>query len=189
MKQNSDPRCALPSMCLAKGQGLCRHCRNASNADAAGVPYDPSRGMIRREIKSDPSRQFEDGPALAPTFCKKCGNQKVVHKAGRTKDGAQNYTYTCRVCHAVRSAERRKRGYKVRHDRMKKLAQWSAQRAIKRGKLVRQPCERCGATEHIHAHHDDYSRRHDVKWFCPVHHKERHRELAAAEEGRGLSNV
>jgi hypothetical protein len=49
--------------------------------------------------------------------------------------------------------------------------------AVRIGTLVRQPCERCGATGLIHAHHDDYSRTLEVIWLCPVHHRERHREL------------
>ena len=42
-------------------------------------------------------------------------------------------------------------------------------RAIKAGKLVRQPCEVCQSLE-THAHHDDYSKPLDVRWLCPDHH-------------------
>ena len=48
--------------------------------------------------------------------------------------------------------------------------------AIKRGYLVRQPCEVCGATVKIHAHHDDYTKPLDVRWLCPKCHKQHHRE-------------
>lgn len=45
--------------------------------------------------------------------------------------------------------------------------------ALKTGRLVRKPCEVCGAVK-VHAHHDDYSRPLDVRWLCPLHHaKER----------------
>lgn len=46
--------------------------------------------------------------------------------------------------------------------------------AIASGKLVRQPCEKCGATK-VDAHHDDYSRPLDVRWLCRSHHLEHHR--------------
>lgn len=45
--------------------------------------------------------------------------------------------------------------------------------AIARGDLLRQPCEVCGA-EQVEAHHDDYSRPLEVRWLCPVHHREHH---------------
>ncbi len=44
----------------------------------------------------------------------------------------------------------------------------------KKGNLVPQPCEVCGATEHIHAHHDDYSKPLNVRWLCAAHHQEWH---------------
>jgi ribosomal protein S27AE len=45
--------------------------------------------------------------------------------------------------------------------------------AIRRGELVRQPCEVCGATK-VHAHHDDYSKPLDVRWLCSRHHRLHH---------------
>jgi transposase-like protein len=46
--------------------------------------------------------------------------------------------------------------------------------AIKSGKLHRGPCETCGATEHIDAHHDDYSKPYDVRWLCHSCHMSLH---------------
>lgn len=43
-------------------------------------------------------------------------------------------------------------------------------RAIKSGKLVRLPCEICGCIN-TQAHHDDYSKPLDVRWFCREHHR------------------
>ena len=54
--------------------------------------------------------------------------------------------------------------------------------ALVSGKMVRQPCERCGMGELVHAHHDDYTKPLDVRWLCPLHHRERHRELLAENE-------
>lgn len=44
---------------------------------------------------------------------------------------------------------------------------------IKSGLVSRKPCEICGETK-SHAHHDDYTRPLNVRWLCPVHHKEWH---------------
>ena len=40
--------------------------------------------------------------------------------------------------------------------------------AIRDGRLIRKPCEVCG--QKAHAHHEDYSKPLDVRWFCPLHH-------------------
>lgn len=45
--------------------------------------------------------------------------------------------------------------------------------AIAAGKLVRQPCEVCGA-QVVEAHHADYSKPLDVMWLCARHHAEWH---------------
>jgi hypothetical protein len=44
---------------------------------------------------------------------------------------------------------------------------------IARGRLVRQPCEVCGA-EPSQAHHDDYTNPKEVRWLCTTHHAEAH---------------
>lgn len=49
-------------------------------------------------------------------------------------------------------------------------------RAIRLGKMKRQPCEKCGTIK-SHAHHEDYSKPLDVLWLCGTHHRERHEEL------------
>jgi hypothetical protein len=51
--------------------------------------------------------------------------------------------------------------------------------AIKAGELRRQPCEVCGESRlfWVVAHHEDYDKPLDVRWFCHKHHIRRHREL------------
>lgn len=46
-------------------------------------------------------------------------------------------------------------------------------RAIRSGKLARGACEKCG-TPNGHAHHDDYAKPLEVRWFCRKHHREQH---------------
>ena len=45
---------------------------------------------------------------------------------------------------------------------------------VKKGLIVRQPCERCGATERINGHHDDYSKPLAVRWLCTYCHRAHH---------------
>ncbi len=67
------------------------------------------------------------------------------------------------------------------------------EKAIKRGRLVPQPCESCGATgrmadgrNKVQAHHDDYNKPLEVRWLCQEHHHEWHRNNAPVQRtGRG----
>lgn len=51
-------------------------------------------------------------------------------------------------------------------------------RAVKDGRLIRGPCEVCGAAA-VDAHHDDYGRPLDVRWLCMQHHKQWHKANVA----------
>ena len=44
--------------------------------------------------------------------------------------------------------------------------------AVRSGKIVKLPCQECGAP--AEAHHPDYSRPLSVVWLCPAHHKQLH---------------
>ena len=48
----------------------------------------------------------------------------------------------------------------------------AVERALRAGKLVKQPCEKCGSTHRVHGHHDDYDKPLEVRWLCPLHHAE-----------------
>jgi hypothetical protein len=61
-------------------------------------------------------------------------------------------------------------------NRRKKRAETAVARAIRQGRLVRLPCERCSSPR-SQGHHEDYSKPLDVMWLCAKHHGERHREL------------
>ena len=63
------------------------------------------------------------------------------------------------------------------------LAHYALRNAIRRGELIRQPCEICGNSR-SHAHHNDYSKPFQVRWLCALHHKFYHlwlRELRRSE--------
>jgi ribosomal protein S27AE len=61
----------------------------------------------------------------------------------------------------------------------RKAAQNAVYYAVRGGELVRQPCEVCG-DPHVHAHHDDYTKRLEVRWLCSKHHAEADVERRAA---------
>lgn len=81
------------------------------------------------------------------------------------------------------------RRYRLRHPESKRRereramvlhpervhARKSVQQALRSGQLHKQPCEVCGCVR-VHAHHEDYTRRLDVRWLCPQHHTDCHVE-------------
>lgn len=62
-------------------------------------------------------------------------------------------------------------------NKEKKMAHRAVRKATRDGNLIRQPCEVCGTTNGVQAHHDDYSKPLDVRWLCVRHHADRHLEL------------
>lgn len=51
---------------------------------------------------------------------------------------------------------------------------------IRDQKLLSEPCQTCGSTERVHAHHDDYSRPLNVRWLCAAHHRQWHADHGEA---------
>lgn|SRR5574337_437640 len=58
-------------------------------------------------------------------------------------------------------------------NREKYLAHKAVEYALKTGKLVRGPCE-CGCGQKAQAHHDDYTKRLEVRWLCKKAHEAVH---------------
>ena len=134
--------------------------------------------------------------------CCQCGEEKELtsfykHKAmgdghlGKCKDCAKSDVRQHRRDNdSVREYDRRR--YKEQPHRkingaanakrwaeknpIKYKAQNAVSNAVRDGRLKKMPCEECGTTEHVHGHHDDYSKPLDVRWLCALHHH-RHHEL------------
>lgn len=62
----------------------------------------------------------------------------------------------------------------------KKAASTAVGNAVRDGKMTKKPCEICGSTKRTHGHHDDYDKVYDVRWLCPQHHRDWHKEHGEA---------
>lgn len=71
-----------------------------------------------------------------------------------------------------------KSAYHTRHAK-KRSAHNAVRNAVKRGELIRGPCECCGELKVV-GHHDDYDRPLDVRWLCERCHKAWHLEHGEA---------
>jgi hypothetical protein len=75
----------------------------------------------------------------------------------------------------ARSNERRRFSWaNDPEDRAKTQARDALHWEIRAGRIVKQPCEKCGCAK-VHAHHDDYAKPLDVRWLCAAHHREHHK--------------
>lgn len=136
--------------------------------------------------------------------CFKCGAEKERSEFYRHKQMADGLLGKCKECakkdvrkqrvdngEYVRAYDRARgnrltdeyiRQYSKKNPR--KIAAIAAvSRAKRKGVLIKQPCEVCGTTQNIHAHHDDYAKPLDVRWLCAMHHRRWHAEHGESPNG------
>jgi hypothetical protein len=109
-------------------------------------------------------------------YCKECSRQKYK----------QSYTNPKRRKALNRASKQWKQKNPERHAELareyrqrnpeKTLAQNRLNYAVRKGRIKRLPCEVCGATENVHAHHVSYKPEdwYNVRWLCHVCHKLEH---------------
>lgn len=68
----------------------------------------------------------------------------------------------------------KKRDFEKIKEQKKHLVYRKLHTELRAGRIVRKVCEKCGGDK-TQAHHDDYSKPLDVRWLCPKHHAEHHR--------------
>lgn len=136
---------------------------------------------FRQHVEEELKRQLP-----LPLKLKRCSCCKVEKPIAdfqnhrRRKDGKQPW---CRPCqNAVmlqwgrdnpEQAAAKSARWAERHPK-KKEAHRAVQRAVKKGLLIKTPCEVCGEKK-VEGHHDDYDKPLVVRWLCHKHHMELHR--------------
>lgn len=106
--------------------------------------------------------------------CKRCDTARS--SLWRAKNRERYRLYAKNQRKRNRDKETVKVREKYRNDseyRKKVRARGMVNSHIRRGKLVRGSCEKCGS-EKAHAHHHDYSRPLDVRWLCRKCHAVEH---------------
>ena len=129
--------------------------------------------------------------------CFKCNKEKPISEFYKHRQMADGHLNKCKACTKADSTKHRwdniekirkydrERGIRQTTEYFKEYrnkypnkgkAKNMVNNAIRDGKLFKEPCEVCGTTEKIHAHHDDYAKPLNVRWLCPAHHVKWHRD-------------
>ena len=117
--------------------------------------------------------EFYKHPAMADGYlgkCKECAKKDVRKNRVKNIDYYREY-----------DRERGNRQTKELHDAYKKKyptahkARAMVAKAIREGKLFREPCQIC-KEENVHAHHDDYAKPLNIRWLCAAHHSQWHKK-------------
>jgi len=108
--------------------------------------------------------------------CKECNKKDVTKNRGKKIDYYREYD---RI--RAKIPERQKAASEIssawrKADKRRTKCHNAVTRAIQSGKLIRQPCIKCGNEKSL-AHHEDYDKPLEVMWLCQPCHKQRHKEM------------
>lgn len=136
------------------------------------------------------ANNIDQQPAKFTKTCSACYEEKPISEFYRSVLNKDGLVGRCKVCHAKQVNDRRKnkkllpyeeisthKKFWLPDNKLKRKAHQIVGYAVQKGDLIRQPCERCGTTEKVIAHHEDYHKPLDIVWLCQHHHRERHLEI------------
>lgn len=132
------------------------------------------------EVKS--LSEFYKHPRMADGHLNKC---KECAKKDVRKNRKQNVSYYREYDRA--RGNRQQPGYNDEYKQRfpgKHKAHRAVEMAVRSGKMRREShCEKCGSSDAVHAHHDDYAFPLTVRWLCAACHHEWHAEHGEAPNG------
>lgn len=105
--------------------------------------------------------------------CKGCAHDDYLERSSDlgSREALKNASRDWKSNNKSRHAEINNRWYQ--NNKHKARAGAKARYAIVTGNLTRLPCEVCGISDGVHAHHDSYEngKELEVRWLCKDHHK------------------
>jgi len=148
----------------------------------SGVQIPPVASTTLPSKKFNPNAESKALPTKRN--CTICGAEKPLEDFYRHSIGKYGRNPECKECTKARMRRyKRSRVVTNHHRRHPERARCRSivNEAIKAGRLLRQPCQVCGTTHRVQAHHTDYSKPLEVVWLCSFHHGEEHRRLGKQE--------
>lgn len=126
-----------------------------------------------------PRAEFYKHPMMGDGLlgkCKECARADVRENYEKRREQYQRYDHA-RYATSERQALLARS--KARMSTQQRRARNQYRNAVEQGRLVRQPCEICGALP-VDGHHDDYTQPLSVRWLCRKHHMRVHGQLKTA---------
>ena len=112
--------------------------------------------------------------------CKACIKEERRLHREMNKVRIQAYERVRALLPARRESQvRYQRAQHLRHPE-KCRARTAVSNAIRDGRMIPQPCERCGK-DPAEAHHDDYNKPLTIRWLCKSHHWEHHKAMSGED--------
>lgn len=137
--------------------------------------------------KTLPISEFYSHPQMADGHlnkCKECAKDDV--RKNRKKNIVYYRAYDRKRAITQKRVEAREKYNKTENGKKSKakasekyrknnpqkgIARRILRRAVLKKQITPMPCEVCGKTENVQAHHDNYEKPLDVIWLCPKHHR------------------
>ena len=99
---------------------------------------------------------------------------RKYHYAHKEDNNRRSLAYRYAHLEELRERDRKRKIKYTGKNRVRSIAHAKLWKALATGRLIKQPCEVCGSHD-VEAHHTNYNNPLDIKWLCPVHHKEWHK--------------
>ena len=110
--------------------------------------------------------------------CKECNKNDVTSHRNKNIEKVRAYDRERnKIPERIKANVEVNRAWRA-EDSRRVVAHSAVSRAIREGRLDRNPCVRCGEAKSV-AHHEDYDKPLEVMWLCQPCHKQRHKELKA----------
>ena len=138
---------------------VCIHC----GAEKAPAEFYKGTGRTCKECVKARARAY------------RAANLERVQEYDRNRPNAAERA----AAHKIRTQERGYGKGRLFPMEQKRRARIAVDNAIRDGRLIPKPCERCGFALGVQAHHEDYSKPLEVVWLCTKCHGARHREINA----------
>jgi ribosomal protein S27AE len=128
-----------------------------------------------------PLEEFYKHPYMADgrvNKCKECNKNDVTSHRNKNIEKVRAYDRERnKIPERIKANVEVNRAWRA-EDSRRVVAHSAVSRAIREGRLDRNPCVRCGEAKSV-AHHEDYDKPLEVMWLCQPCHKQRHKELKA----------